>query len=43
MNESDAAARQLVDKVGLSHKIEAYPLALSSGQKRAWRLPVRLR
>jgi polar amino acid transport system ATP-binding protein len=31
--EADAVARQLLDKVGLSHKVDAYPQALSGGQK----------
>ena len=30
----DAAARQLLDKVGLGHKVDAYPATLSGGQKK---------
>jgi len=31
--QADAAARQLLDKVGLDHKVDAYPATLSGGQK----------
>jgi polar amino acid transport system ATP-binding protein len=31
--EAEAVARQLLDKVGLGHKVDAYPQALSGGQK----------
>ena len=30
---ADAAARRLLDKVGLAHKADAYPITLSGGQK----------
>ena len=31
--DADAAARRLLDKVGLGHKVDAYPATLSGGQK----------
>jgi polar amino acid transport system ATP-binding protein len=31
--DAEAAARRLLDKVGLGHKVDAYPAALSGGQK----------
>ena len=33
IGEAEAVARQLLDKVGLGHKVDAYPTALSGGQK----------
>ena len=33
VGDAEAAARRLLDKVGLAHKIDAYPSTLSGGQK----------